>query len=120
MKGFYTAIAAFIVLVALIVCNAIYIHDTAKEIGSQLDTSFAPAKAEEAIIELEAYWKARRGIAELTVPSRVIWEIDDRLCELRVAASQKDAESFATALSLLKTAVQRLAEAEQFSIGNLL
>lgn len=97
MKSFIFALCAFALLVAVIVVNCVFILHTANNM-EQLLTEVA--QAEDPTVPAEQardYWQAREGTLAISVPYDKLYEGKDRLCELCVAAREKDMGELETA-----------------------
>ena len=115
MKTFYAVLIVFTLLIALILCNTLYIDRTTATLREHLSALPHAASTKAALAELEQYWSGRRGVVALSKPLDLVWRIDELLIELRSAVVRGDSDDFDLALRLTLDAVARVQRIEGLS-----
>lgn len=115
MKTFYAVLIVFALLLAVILCNALYIDRTVAALQQHLNSLAHAEDAEAALTELERCWEQRRGIVALSKPLELVWRIDEHLIELRSAVVRDDGDDLDLALRLALDAVTRMQRIEGLS-----
>ena len=118
MRGVVIALSVFVLLLALIACNAVCLNRTVGKIEKALLA--LTVEDEEALARLEDYWVKRRHSIELCVTFDEVRTMDELLIQLRAASESGSAEEFALARYLALAAAERLRRLECFSTDILL
>ena len=119
MKTFYASLIVFVLLLALISVNAVFIHRTAGDLETQLRELPSCEAAEHAVAQLEAYWNKRKAWIGFSVPATKMEEMSNHITELRNAAEQQDCKDFELARSLTLETLWRIRHHEKFTAENL-
>lgn len=112
MKAFVASLVLFGIMLLLIIGNCIYVHRTTTTLEARLNDVEKSGDAQAAQALWESWCRARRWL-RLSVPVDVLAEIDDRLTELCIITSKKDADELPLAVRLSMNAVKRLCDNEQ-------
>ena len=119
MKVFAISILLFIILLAVILSNALYIRSTAQimhQLTARLDE---PKSRSDVLDELRSLWEKRRPIIALTVGYRELDHFDETLTQLQWAHQIESEAEFAHFRALLPNAIDELTRTEHFSIKNI-
>lgn len=119
MKTFYVSLGIFLLTLVLIVCNAVYIHHITNELQKRLDSLPACERAGDALEALQAYWDRHQCGIELSVSSNTVWQMRDRIAEMKAASAVADAVEFELARALAQSIVLRVQRAECLTLENL-
>ena len=121
MKIFYAVLGVFLLLLAGVAINAVYVHRVAGELNARVDAIAALPCSESyaSALELSAYWRRHRNIAGLSVSYTVIDRVSETAESLVAAAEAGDVFGRQQAIAMLRDAVEDLERLETFSIGNL-
>lgn len=115
MKTFYAVLIVFALLLAVILCNALYIDRRTTALQEHLNALPYAASREAALTELEHHWSRCRDVIALSKPLELVWRIDEHLIELRSAVVRGDSDDFDLALRLALDAVARVQRIEGLS-----
>lgn len=118
MKSFIVSLCAFALLLALIICNYIFINRTADEL-EQLLLELEP-EAIQGHNALNAYWERHRILMGFSVPNTEMQNFQERLTALLHAGSFRDPAEFERCRALALGALADLRRLERFSMENLL
>lgn len=120
MKTFLFSVCTLALLIAVIVCNGIYIQNVTNEIEAALLALPTCEAASQEAGDLFAYFQAKEKLLSLSVPAADMREIGNYLTKLCVSAAQKDKEAFEQARALCLADVARIRELERFSFLHIL
>ena len=119
MKSFWISLSIFAVLLFLIVCNGIYINQTANELQERISSLPSCADATAATSELTDFWEREKNLIGLSVPYEEISALDSYMTELSYAVTYKEENDFEKSRRLALRAAADLRRLEQFTVGNL-
>ena len=116
MKTFYASLAAFALLIALIVCNGIYVRRTTAELEMLLSKG-ADATA---FSKAESKWQEHKRLLSLSVSYEEMRELDNQFLAMRAAKNTNSTVTFEKARLLAVESLAHIREFEEFSIDNLI
>ncbi len=120
MKAWIISLCLFLLLIAAIIGNAIYIHRVAAHLCAVTDAlCFEGAKTGEALDELAAYWDRHRAFVSLSISYRELDRVCETLISLRAAYNTQNASDFECYRQLLADAADEISRLERFSVENL-
>jgi len=120
MKAWIASLCLFLLLLAAIVGNAIYIHRVAEHLCGITDAlCFEGPDTEDALNELASYWERHRSFVALSIGYRELDHVCETMISLRTAYDTRNASDFECYRQLLSDAVQEIARLERFSVENL-
>lgn len=121
MKTLIFSIIAFILCIAAVVINCIYITSTADQLLKSLSQSEEEAtKVSESLETFESIWTSCRLIMSISVNRMEIEEIDRLLARAKTQLEISDMVGFDTTLEELKEAIKDIVETETFSWEGIL
>lgn len=120
MKTFFASIALFLILLAIILGNTVYISNTVADLLYRIDTLPPCDKAGMALLELEALWMKHRRRIGLSISSDIIDQMQQHLVQMKTASALADTVTFELNRALAQSALRRIGEAEQITFENLL
>lgn len=120
MKVFYASLITFAILVGLICANTLYMNKTTDVLQEKLLAFLEAPPSKKDLASLEEYWEKRRAVAEMSLPSEIIWSFNERLAEVRSAVLRRDTEDLDVAVRLALDAVSRMEHIERLSLAILL
>ena len=120
MKVFYASLITFVALIGLICVNTLYMNKTAAGLQERLLSLLESTPTKQELAALEEYWEDRRAVAEMSLPSEIVWSINERLTEVRSAVLRQDTDDLDIAVRLALDAVSRMEHIERFSLAILL
>lgn len=120
MKSFYTALAVFLLLLGLILCNSFYVRKASRELTKMIEAAPACEEAEAAVDDLYQYWKEHERILALSLPLCDIQSMSDCLAKMRAAVKTKNSEAFEEGRLLALDMLEHIGGMEKLSIDNLL
>ena len=113
MKAFVASLILLGLMLLLIAGNALYVKHVTNNMEEQLGAVLQSDNADTADALWQEWCRARRWL-RLSVPVETVNEIDDRLAEVCVAASKKDADELVLAVRLSLNAIRRMRDIERF------
>lgn len=119
MKTFWATVILFFVLVNVVICHAVFLHQTSDGLERRLQALLTAPDPQDAMDELERYWLKKRPILELSLSGSQLACVQERIALLRIASATRDGR-FWEAYTLLAEAVMQLRDTERLSAGNLL
>ena len=120
MKTFFATLGVFVLLLALIVINCLYISHTMRVLEQQLLALPYASERVSAVDELERFWKTNRTLVGISVSYNDIREMEKCLIQMRTAATQEDELSFENARMQALCELQHMRRLERFSAENML
>jgi len=120
MKSFWFSVCALALLIAVIICNGIYIQNVTSEMETALLALPACEMASKEAGALFTYFQAKEKLLSLSVPAADMREISNYLTKLCVSATLSDKEAFEQARALCLADVARIRELERFSFLHIL
>lgn len=118
MKTFYVSLAVFSLLIALIVCNGIYVRKATEKIEGLLEQALVSDIA--SLLPIEHYWQRTKKMLALTAPFEEIRFFDEHLIAMRAAAKAGAYSDFERSRLLAAEVLCRIRGQEEFSLDNLL
>lgn len=118
MKAFIASLCTLAALLGLIAVNASFVHRTAS--GLEVRIKAVEIDDDDALSELENYWKEKKTLIGLSVSTNMIQGIDERIAEMHAAIAQRDEVELEAASRLALVAIERVRYHERCSIDNLL
>ena len=118
MKSFKISLLLFVLMSALILCNALYINKVAFRLSEALSTMPAiddPACLD-ATLALSDFWDHHASFVSFSVCDSLTERIDELLAILFSCAEQNDRYGFHQALASLSNAVEELRRPETPSL----
>lgn len=113
MKTFYVVLTVFVLLLGIIFANALYIDRTTDALQQQLCLVLSKADAGAAAAAAQEFWEQRRSIVMLSKPMECVWDLDQRLIEVKNATETPQAEDTLTsAIRSAQIAVERIRHLE--------
>ncbi len=120
MKAWIAALVLFLALLALIACNARYVHRVSEHIVSAADTlSFQDENTATILDELEQYWQRHRPYMALSISYRDLDHLGEALLSLRSAYDTQNASDFELYRRMVSDCAAEIARLEKFSVENL-
>ena len=120
MKAWIASLCLFLVLIAIIVANAIYVHrvtDHLQAVAREL--RFEDEKTAADLDELSAYWDHHRTFIALSIGYRELDHVCETILYLRAAYDTKSASDFEAYRRLLSDTADEISRLERFSVENL-
>ena len=119
MKTFYTALCVFLLLCLAIICNVLFISQTAGRLTDMLNTLPTCEEAESEFEKLDAFWQRRRTAVSLSVSFDEIKDMDNCITSMRSALKSGDEKEFESEKALALNAVCRIQRLERLSLENI-
>ncbi len=121
MKSFYMTLVLFLLLVACVAWNYLYINKVTNEMKEMLaevgETIGAESEARaHAMVE---YWDREEGYVGLSVEYSILDRVKEQALLLEHCARMGDVFGYHAAYAMLGDALEDLGRLEQFSIDNL-
>ena len=120
MKTFYASLILFLLLVAVIICNTVYVQRVTGEIEKRLRDLPPCERAEEALRDLERYRKRHASGLELSIADDRLDRLKENIGEMQAAASIRDAAGFEQARARAICTVLQIRQTECPTLGDLL
>lgn len=120
MRTFYLTLFLFIILLAVIACNAVYVRRTAHALQTRVSALPTVPQAGAALADLETFWQSRRAVLSLSVPAGPLLLFDTALTGLRSTAESGKAADYELYRAEALLAIRGLVRLEHFSVENLL
>lgn len=120
MKTFYASLIVFFLLIALIVCNGVYVKRTTAALEALLSEISQMPSSAESLQAIEEKWQSSKKILSLSVAFEELRELDAQLLSMRAAVSTGAAADFERARLLAMEALIRMREPEELSMDNLI
>ena len=115
MKVFWFSVAAFLLMIALIVANCLWVNQITAHMENALqELSKAPTLREvEALID---YWQARETALGISIPANELEDVSEHLVTLRTSFALHDEKDFERSRALCLESVLRIQRLERFSL----
>lgn len=118
MRSFWISVALFVLLIAVIIGNAVYVHHVTEEILARLSHLTAESDERE-MAALEAYWEKHRAFVALSISYQELDHLSESLISLRATYDTGNAIDFELYRQICRDASRELARLERFSLENL-
>lgn len=122
MKNLILAVSLFVLAIAFIIFNTIFLNTKTNELITLADALPSPAnmaEAEEALVLLEETWKSCYDIIAISVDFDYFYMISQQLAELRAFYERNDDSQYASALYALRVSFDHLRDIELPSLKNI-
>ena len=120
MKAWIASLCLFVILIAVIIANAIYIHRVAEHIRSEAAAfSFEDPQTAEQLERLSFYWEHHRPLVALSLGYRDLDHVCETMISLRAAYDARSASDFEIYRRLLLDTADEISRLERFSVENL-
>ncbi|MBQ9760295.1 MAG: hypothetical protein IJW16_02980 [Clostridia bacterium] len=114
MRSFFLTLVLFVLMIAAILCNALYIKRIATELTARLDTlpDARDAGCAEAARELSAFWEDAAPLVGLSVSYPIVDYMSEQAALLVTSAECGDLYGFRAARALLYDTVKDMKRLE--------
>lgn len=114
MKVFFVTLVIFLLTVATVLCNALYINRMSFALTERLDAlpDIGEEGCAEAVRTLVNDWEQRRALAELSAGLSTVERISEQATALLVCAECGDRYGFCLARAMLRDAAEDLRRSE--------
>lgn len=121
MKALIISLILFILILALIIMQSCAVQKLTRGMLLLIDALPAQTGGGSKIIEeLTVTWEAHKLLLSLTVSHKILDEIDYALTDLQISDETGDEFAYRRALPHLQNAVEKLRDAEGFSLQSLI
>ncbi len=119
MKSFWISLVLFLLVIAGIAGNIVYIRHCADYMKNAAERVLLDEESGDTLTELENFWEKNRKYIGLSVSYREVDHLCEMLISLRWAYDIKDEEELIKYRLLVQDAVKEIERLEQFSVENL-
>ena len=118
MKSFFCSLGIFILMLALIVWNYLYVASTCHVLAEKITALPTCDTADDALATLFDYWESEKSKIGISISQHTIDKMNDCMAELRYAVKYRDAQIFECARYRALSIVEELRDAESLSLEN--
>ena len=120
MKALPISIILFLLLIFIIITNAVFVNNTAKEIND-LASKLSTAEDAEAIIDdINAIWEERRPFLALSITTDILDNVTNTIIYLNEAYASSSADDIKKYSALLLDQTHSIRRAEAITIESIL
>ena len=120
MKTFYASLIVFFLLLALIVCNGVYVRRSTAALEEMLSALSQMPTDVDSLTEIEEAWQEKRKPLSLSVSFEELRALDEQFLSMRAAVTTGEAAEFERARLLAAKTLAHIREFETLSIDNLI
>lgn len=118
MKAFIFSSILFLVLIAVIITNAIYVHSVCEDLSMIL--SSISEYDSDAADELCGLWQSHRALLSLSVHESLLERMDDLTEDLKSAVTNRDGAEFEKNRTLIYELITELMRNEEVSFQGVI
>ncbi len=115
MKTFFLALLCFAALLCIIACNMGYITRSTAQLSCMIALAAKENDPALTLEALECFWQKERYWIGFSVPFTELCNMDEHLCQMRIALEEEDLTEFKLACGLAAQVAERMGRLERFS-----